>query len=45
MDRNNFVATRKAKSSFADTINAYANVSIALFDAFISCWDENGGLW
>ena len=34
------VATRKAKSSFADTINAYANVSIALFDAFISCWDE-----
>jgi hypothetical protein len=34
------VATRKAKSSFADTINAHANVSIALFDAFISCWDE-----
>ena len=34
------IATRKAKSSFADTINAYANVSIALFDAFISCWDE-----
>jgi hypothetical protein len=23
-----------------DTINAYANVSIALFDAFIICWDE-----
>ena len=34
------VATRKAKSSFEDTINAYVNVSIALFDAFISCWDE-----
>ena len=34
------VATRKAKSSFEDTVNAYVNVSIALFDAFISCWDE-----
>ena len=34
------IATRKAKSSFEDTINAYVNVSIALFDAFISCWDE-----
>ena len=34
------IATRKAKSSFEDVINAYANVSIALFDSFISCWDE-----
>ena len=34
------IATRKAKSSFEDTINAYVNVSISLFDAFISCWDE-----
>ncbi|MFQ3340850.1 MAG: hypothetical protein ACI9TK_000505 [Flavobacteriaceae bacterium] len=34
------VATRQAQSSFVDTINAYANVSIALFDGFISCWDE-----
>ena len=34
------VATRQAKSSFEDTVNAYANVSISLFDAFISCWDE-----
>ena len=34
------VATRKAKSSFSETINAYTNVSIALFDSFISCWDE-----
>ena len=34
------IATRQAKSSFAETVNAYANVSIALFDAFISCWDE-----
>jgi hypothetical protein len=34
------IATRQSKSSFDETINAYANVSIALFDAFISCWDE-----
>ena len=34
------IATRKAQSDFAETINAYAHVSIALFDAFISCWDE-----
>ncbi len=34
------IATRVAKSSFDETVNAYANVSIALFDAFISCWDE-----
>jgi len=30
------IATRKAQSDFAETINAYAHVSIALFDAFIS---------
>tara|TARA_B100000530_G_C15931775_1_gene477201 strand:- start:1615 stop:2940 length:1326 start_codon:yes stop_codon:yes gene_type:complete len=34
------VATRKANSSFSETINAYANVSISLFDAFISCWHD-----
>lgn len=34
------IAARQANSSFDETINAYANVSIALFDAFISCWDE-----
>jgi len=34
------IATRQARSSFSETVNAYANVSIALFDAFISCWDE-----
>jgi hypothetical protein len=34
------VATRQAKSSFEDTVNAYANVSISIFDSFISCWDE-----
>lgn len=34
------IATRKTKSDFAATINAYTHVSVALFDAFISCWDE-----
>ncbi|NNC70325.1 MAG: vanadium-dependent haloperoxidase [Flavobacteriaceae bacterium] len=34
------IAARNAKSNFDETINAYTNVSIALFDAFISCWDE-----
>ena len=34
------IATRKTNSSFDETINAYVNVSITLFDAFISCWDE-----
>lgn len=34
------IATRQAESTFDETINAYSNVSIALFDAFISCWDE-----
>lgn len=34
------IATRKVNSAFDETINAYTNVSISLFDAFISCWDE-----
>ena len=34
------IAARQAESSFDETINAYTNVSVALFDAFISCWDE-----
>lgn len=34
------ITTRLAGSSFEDTVNAYANVTIALFDAFISCWDQ-----
>lgn len=34
------IATRKANSNFDETINAYTNVTIALFDGFISCWDE-----
>ena len=34
------IASRQAKSTFDETINAYTNVTIALFDAFISCWDQ-----
>jgi len=34
------LATRKAHSSFEETVDAYTRTSIALFDAFISCWDE-----
>lgn len=34
------IATEKSGSSFAETVNAYTRVSVALFDAFISCWDE-----
>ena len=34
------IATRKSQNDFAQTINAYTHVSVALFDAFISCWDE-----
>lgn len=33
------VAARKAQLDLAHTINTYTRVSIALFDAFISCWD------
>jgi len=34
------IAGRTANSSFDEVVNAYANVSISLFDSFISCWDE-----
>ena len=34
------ITTRKAKCDFMQTAEAYARVSIALADAFISCWDE-----
>ncbi len=34
------IATRKAKADIMKTIEAYTRVSISLFDAFISCWDE-----
>ncbi|MEK9604167.1 MAG: vanadium-dependent haloperoxidase [Flavobacteriaceae bacterium] len=34
------IACRQARYNFHQAINAYANVAITLFDAFISCWDE-----
>lgn len=34
------IATRQAGSSIMETAEAYAQTSIALADAFISCWDE-----
>ena len=34
------IATREAGVNFMETVEAYALVSIALADAFISCWDE-----
>jgi len=34
------IATRKSGSSFVETVEAFTKVSIALNDAFISCWDE-----
>lgn len=33
------IAAKKAKADFATTVYAYAKTSIALFDAFIQCWD------
>jgi len=34
------IATRKTKSDFDKTIYAYTKTSMAIADAFISCWDE-----
>jgi len=34
------IAAQKAKADFPTTVAAYTETSIALFDAFISCWDE-----
>ena len=34
------ITTRQSGSSWDETIHAYSRVGIALFDAFISCWDE-----
>ena len=33
------LATQIAENSFDETINTYLNVTVALFDGFISCWD------
>ncbi|GGW47055.1 hypothetical protein GCM10007383_33940 [Arenibacter certesii] len=34
------IASKKAESDFAETVYAYTKTSIAIADAFISCWDE-----
>ena len=34
------IAAKKANADFNTTVAAYTKTSIALFDAFISCWDE-----
>ena len=33
------IASEKAKADFNTTVYAYAKTSIAMFDAFIQCWD------
>ncbi len=33
------IAAKKAKSDYANTVYAFAKTGIALFDAFIECWD------
>ena len=37
------IASKKAAHNFEQTVATFAEVSIALFDAFISCWDEKWG--
>lgn len=34
------IAAEKAKADYSTTVYAYAKTAIALFDAFIQCWDE-----
>ncbi|WP_439128805.1 vanadium-dependent haloperoxidase [Polaribacter sp.] len=34
------IATKKTNSNFSKTVFAYTKTSIAIADAFISCWDE-----
>ena len=34
------IAARKTNSNLAQTVHAYTKTSIAIADAFISCWDE-----
>lgn len=34
------IAAEKAGADFSTTVAAYAETAIALYDAFISCWDE-----
>jgi PAP2 superfamily len=34
------IGSQKANADFSTTVAAYTGTAIALFDAFISCWDE-----
>ncbi|MCF7560467.1 vanadium-dependent haloperoxidase [Sabulilitoribacter multivorans] len=34
------IASRKTNSNVEETVNAYTKTSLAIADAFISCWDE-----
>jgi hypothetical protein len=34
------IGAQKANADFSTTVAAYAQTAIALYDAFISCWDE-----
>ena len=34
------IASRKSNANFMQTVNAYTKTSLAIADAFISCWDE-----
>ena len=34
------IASKKVNSDFDDTVYAYTKTSLAIADAFISCWDE-----
>ena len=34
------IATKQSGADFGETVEVYTRVSISLFDAFISCWDE-----
>ena len=34
------IAAEKSKADFNTTVHAYAKTAIALFDGFISCWEE-----
>lgn len=34
------IACKKSSADFEDTVYAYTKTSIAIYDAFISCWDE-----
>ena len=34
------IAAEKANAAFEETVAVYTHLSIAMFDAFISCWDE-----